>query len=216
MATELIVVGTGGLAKEIAQLARAIDPCCERWKQLAYSVNEPGALGQRMPYGKVLYLDEDVCRREMPCDVAIAVGNPAVRMGIADVMLKNPNLSFPNLIHPSVDLDFGTVKVGVGNQFTKGVVITCDISIGHFNLFNLNSTVGHDTSVGSFNVINPGTNISGRVSIENECLLGTGCQILEGLSISSNATVGAGAVVTCSIASAGVFVGIPAKRLKLS
>jgi sugar O-acyltransferase (sialic acid O-acetyltransferase NeuD family) len=211
---ELLIFGTGGLAKETAQLARRIDPLGRRWKTVSYVAQSIEAIGSTLPFGAVRWLDEQVLLRTEPCDVAIGVGSPGARSVLAEALQKNPNLDFPNLVHPTVELDPDFVRLGRGNLITKGVVMTCDIALGSFNVLGWNVTIGHDATVGSHNVFNPGSNISGNTSIGDACLFGTGCQVLERLRIVSGVTIGAGAVVTRSISDGGTYVGVPARRVK--
>ncbi len=212
MSRELLIVGTSGLAKETAQVARHLDPDGVRWHRIGYVTHLRDELGMRLPYGEVTELDEALAGRSEPTDVVIGIGRPLLRREIAQRLAGNAALEFPNLIHPGAGVDHDLVSLGRGNVITRGVVLTCDIRIGDFNLVNLNSTIGHDCVIGSYNVINPGCNISGRVTIGDLCLLGTGCQILEALEITSGVTIGGGAVVTRPIPQAGTWVGVPARH----
>ena len=211
---ELLIFGTGGLAKETAQLARQIDPFGHRWKTVCYVAQSVELVGRALPFGAVRWVDDQALQRTEPCDVAIGVGSPAVRSFLAGALQNNPNLDFPNLAHPTVEIDPDLVHLGCGNLITKGVVMTCDIALGSFNVFGWNVTIGHDTTIGSHNVLNPGSNISGNTLIGDDCLFGTGCQVLEHLQIGSGVTIGAGAVVTRSISDGGTYVGVPARRVK--
>ena len=211
MPSELHIVGTGGLAKECAQLARQIDPDCKRWTYIKYVANEENLLGTPLPYGCVSMMEEDLNYVDRNVDVVIGVGHPTIKQRIIQKLSGNAKLKFPNLIHPTVEIEPSLVKLGVGNIVTKGVVMTCDVEIGDFNLFNWNCTIGHDTMIGSYNVINPGSSISGRVKMGDRCLVGTGARIIENIVIGSNILIGAGAVVTRSIAQEGVYVGVPAR-----
>lgn len=210
---ELLIVGTGGLAKEVAQLSRQIDPEGSRWSAISYVAPSIEMLGEPMSFGTIRWHDSQVVEREKPCDVAIGVGSPSLRRRLAQTLLQNQRLSFPNLVHPLVELDKEFVKLGRGNIVTKGVIVTCDVSIGDFNFLNLNVTVGHDAVIGSHNVFNPSCNISGNATIGDDNLFGTGCQVLENIGIASGVTIGAGAVVTRLILDAGTYVGIPARRV---
>lgn len=216
MPTELHIVGTSGLAKECAQLARQIDPDCQRWSAITYVTHDEKLLGVTLPFGSVSMLDHDLQTIEKEVDVVIGVGHPNLKIAICQKFSKNSNLSFPNLIHPTVEIDPDLVKMGHGNMLTKGVIMTCDIQIGNFNLFNWSCTLGHDVKIGHYNVINPGSSVSGRVKIGDSCLIGTGARIIEGIEISSNICIGAGAVVIRSIEQSGVYVGIPARLKKKS
>ncbi|MEI6760582.1 MAG: hypothetical protein WCO22_09060 [Betaproteobacteria bacterium] len=211
---KLYIVGTGGFAKEVAQLASEINSASSRWGAIEYLCETAEEIGKPMPYGKVVGTDAVLNELAEPADVAVGIGQPRIRRKLGSRILENPLLGLPNLIHPANGIDLEHVLLGRGNIITRGSAFTCDISIGDLNVFNLNSTVGHDAKVGSFNVVNPGCNISGGVSISDSCLLGTGCQVLEGVSIASKSTVGAGAVVVKDIEEEGLtYVGIPARRL---
>ena len=214
MAVELLIIGSAGLAKETAQLARQIDPFNDRWNRISYVAEDAGDLGRVMPYGEVRYTDAQLADIDRPVDVAIGIGYPQPRRRIAQWLAANPCFRFPNLVHPSVEIDSKYVALGRGNMVCKGVVLTCEIMIGDFNLLNWNVTVGHDTRIDSFCVVNPGANVSGNVHIEEGCFLGTGCQVLEGLTIEAAAVVGAGAVVTNSLEAPGTYVGVPARKVK--
>ena len=213
MPIELLIIGSAGLAKETAQLARQIDSLNKRWHRISYVVEKACELGTVMPYGEVRYTDSQLAGIDCPVDVAIGIGYPKSRRRIAQWLAANPSFRFPNLVHPSVEIDSEHVAMGRGNMICKGVVLTCDIVIGNFNVLNWNVTVGHDTRIDSFCVVNPGSNVSGNVHIRDECFLGTGCQVLEGLAIEAATVVGAGAVVVHSIESPGTYVGIPARMV---
>jgi len=214
MLRELLIVGTSGLAKEAAQLARRIDPASSLWREIAYVTNEPSELGRSLPFGKVVYTDEALVTRDTEADVVIGVGIPIPRRKIAQRLQQNPALSFPNLVHPNLEIDANLVTLGIGNMITQGVVMTCDIKVGDFNLLNWNCTIGHDVVIGSYNVINPGCSVSGRVHIDDACLLGTGCRVLETLNIVSEVKIGAGAVLTRSADVFGTYIGVPARLLR--
>lgn len=214
MPVELLIIGSAGLAKETAQLARQIDPSNERWDRISFVAEDADELGKSMAYGEVRYTDAQLMQIDRPVDVAIGIGYPRTRRRIAQWLVANPCFRFPNLVHPGVEVDFDHVALGRGNMVCKGVVLTCDIVIGDFNVLNWNVTVGHDTRIDSFCVVNPGSNVSGNVHVGDECFLGTGCQVLEGLTIEATAVVGAGAVVLHSIEIPGVFVGVPARRVE--
>lgn len=214
MPAELVILGTGGLAKETAQLARRIDPSAHRWGRIVYASHDPAALGRTLPYGDVGLHDDQLAEPGIGPDVAIGIGHPALRQSLAAGLSRHTHLCFPNLCHPGVEVDPDWVSLGQGNIVTTGVVMTCDIVVGHFNLLNWNVTVGHDCRIGSFNVINPGASISGGVVMGDACLVGTGARILEGLHIASGARIGAGAVVTRSISEAGTWVGVPARLVQ--
>lgn len=214
MASDLYIIGTRGLAKESAQLARRIDPGATRWPRLHYVTHDATELGQARPFGTVDTLDNTLAVLQQPVDVVIGIGHVPLRRRIALRLRSHPQLRFPNLVHPRVELDPALVSLGIGNMITQGVVITCDIALGDFNLLNWNVTIGHDCRIGSYNVVNPGSSVSGNVTMGDACLIGTGARILENRRVADDVALGAGAVLTRSIDTAGgTYVGIPAHKV---
>ena len=75
MVERLLIVGTGGYAKEVAQIARRIDPRPEVWKSISYVAASPADIGQPRPYGTIDYSDADVLSGAVTADVIIGIGN---------------------------------------------------------------------------------------------------------------------------------------------
>jgi hypothetical protein len=60
MAERLLIVGTGGYAKEVAQIARRVDPRLDVWKSISYVAASPTEIGQRRLYGTIDCSDADL------------------------------------------------------------------------------------------------------------------------------------------------------------
>lgn len=208
---DIVIIGAGGLAKEIAFLLEVINKHEHKWNILGYISDDIGHSNGKY---KTIADDEWLCGYNKEIYVIFGLGSPTIIQKLFALYKKNGNIIFPNIIHPNATGDWERIKMGEGNIISSNNSFTTDIKIGSCNLFNLNCTLGHDSEIGSFNVINPIVNISGNVKIESSILIGTGSQILQNISIGSNSIIGAGAVVTKNIDEPGVYVGIPAKRIK--
>ena len=209
---DIVIVGSSGLAKEIAFLLEDVNRKNKVWNFLGFVDNEN--LGQRIGKFKVVMNDEQLLNYETELYVIVAVGFPKLLAKLSGRFVVNKNLIFPNVIHPNCIADWDRIEMGKGNIVTAGNILTTDIKIGSFNIFNLNGTVGHDTQIGNCNVFNPSNNISGNIKIGNKVLIGTGAQVLQDLEIIDNTIIGAGAVLTKSASESGVYVGTPAKKIK--
>lgn len=208
---DIVIIGAGGLAKEIAFLIDDINKQKKIWNLLGYIDNDEQTIGKMHGKYPIFNTDDWLAITDKEINIAFGVGYPRLKQKLAKRLQKRENLTFPNLIHPSAVGDWKRIKFGIGNTVCAGNVFTTDIAINSFNLFNLSCTIGHDVTIGNFNVINPSVNISGGIDIGNSVIVGTGAQILEQLEIGSNVTIGAGAVVTKNVASDTIVVGIPAK-----
>jgi sugar O-acyltransferase (sialic acid O-acetyltransferase NeuD family) len=208
---DLVIIGAGGFAREVAFLVEDINRSAPTWRLLGFIDADRARVGAMVGGYSVVGVEPDLERMEVAA--VIGIGTPRVVRHIVDALASRPNLTFPNLVHPGTVWDQGRVALGQGNIVCAGNIFTTDIRVGSFNIFNLNSTWGHDVVVGSCCVFNPGLNISGSVTIGDDTLVGTGATILQGLSVGAGATIGAGAVVTKDVEAGTTVVGVPAKPL---
>ena len=74
--------------------------------------------------------------------------------------------------------------------------------------------VHHETNIGINTHIAPGTTICGRCRIGDNVFIGAGCVIKDNIKIVDNVIIGAGAVVIKDIVERGVYVGVPARKIK--
>lgn len=209
---DIVIIGYGGLAREIAEYIRDINNVFMQWNLLGFSTYDKTILGRVRGGVKICFLDSDVINHAEPVNSIIGIGFPQDIFRVADFFSSANNVIFPNLEHPR-SYRSSSVLMGVGNVCSPGVVLSVDLKIGSYNYFNWNVTVGHDTEIGDYNVFNPSCNISGSTRIGSRILVGTGAQVLQGLSICSDVIIGAGAVVTKDITGPGTYVGIPARKV---
>jgi sugar O-acyltransferase (sialic acid O-acetyltransferase NeuD family) len=153
-------------------------------------------------------LHDDYYDNNIPA--VVAVGDPNLRKKICQTVRI-----FKKVIDPSVIItDPHSVWIKEGVIICPGSILTTDIIIGRNCHINLACTIGHDTILKDYVTVSPGVNISGHVNIGEKCYIGTNTSIKEGINICSEVTVGMGAVVTKNINEPGIYVGIPARRIK--
>ncbi|MEQ3659057.1 MAG: acetyltransferase [Glaciecola sp.] len=203
----LIIVGGGGLGKEVVWLAKEcgrkvfgiLDDSSDKKDSLVQGVRRIGGVLDWTKYPS--------------CDFIIAIGSPRTRLNVLSKMESLGKPSFATLIHPDVKFS-DTVQFGCGSIIFPGSILTSDVVVGEHNIVNSNSTIAHDCSFGNFVTIAPMVAISGNVVLENLVEVGTGAAVRQGLTISEGGMLGMGAVLTKSVPERTVFVGNPAKKLK--
>jgi len=215
MPRDLIVLGSAGLAREVAQIVDQVNALTHQWNFLGFIAASAAETGKDLGFGRVLGDDAWLLNSGICADLVIGIGRPHLKpTAVRHYLDTCDRFDFPTIIHPTASIDRRHVLLGRGNVIAAGCRFTCDIRVGDFNLFNLNTTVGHDVTLGDFNVCNPSVNISGRVTCGDRVLLGTGCHILECVTIGDDAVLGAGCVAVTSVTAASVVVGVPAKPLR--
>lgn len=209
-----LIAGSGGLAREIAFYLTHDSNATRNYDFLGYLSDSIESVGVSIGSKTIVMTDTDLVSIDRTHAIFIGTGSPIVNNRIFKKLKACDSLVFPNFISSNSLGDWERIFIGKGNVITYGCAFTTDIQIGDFSLFNLNSTVGHDSIIGNFNVFNPSCNISGSTKIGSRVLVGTGAQVLQGLSICDDVVIGAGAVVTKDITEPGVYVGMPARRIK--
>lgn len=205
------VFGTSGFAREVADIAIEVgySPV-----YVARDENEaPPNLGD-------IVLERDVEKQAGDMVFAIGIGDNTVRARIAERFAGK--LRFANLVHPSATFGHrqrAAIDAQRGTVVCAGVRFTNSISIGDFTIFNLNATIGHDCIIGDFVNVAPLAAISGYVQLDRGCWIGTGAAVNQGmpdrrLTVGANSVVGSGSVVVRDCEPDGVYVGVPAKRIK--
>lgn len=124
---------------------------------------------------------------------------------------------FTNNIYLGVH-DGGILKIGNNNFFNRGITIECleSISIGDNCLFGPNIVVvDHDHKFDNVNqlICKQGYRKE-SIQIGSDVWIGANVTICKGVKICDRVVVGANSVVKNSITSPGVYVGIPAKKIK--
>lgn len=206
------IFGTSGFAREVGDIASL-----HNFEPIYIARDRVEA--HTWKFSEEVILEEDVLQLNIT-DFTIGIGDNQVRRKVSE--RYSNQISFINLIHPSATFGKGQLEAiqhKNGLIIAAGVRFTNNIQIGNFNIFNLNVTVGHDVIFEDFVNIAPGANISGNVHIEAGCWIGTGAVINQGyaeakLRIGTNTTIGSGSVVVKRCDHDGVYVGIPAKRIK--
>lgn len=204
-----VVLGTGGLSREMAQLLTQIDDVPNFMGFVAERGCSEGEGHYPATIGDDDWLVAQAGTAQSPL-VVLGAGFPTARRRMWD-MAAGAGLEVLGLVHPTAVVDPDRVELGAGAVICAGVVITCEVSIGDGAIVNWNATIGHDARIGRFTVVNPGANISGNVDVGDGVLVGAGAVILQGLKIGDGATIGAGAVVTKDVVAGQTVVGVPAR-----
>jgi sugar O-acyltransferase (sialic acid O-acetyltransferase NeuD family) len=191
------VLGTGGQARETADLIRAAG--CDRSGQVLHVAGMVGPA-------------EESALLARGGAVVLGLGFPRVRAEVYQRFADAGRFTFPTVIHPRADIGPSS-ELEEGVVVSSGCVITTDVHLGAGTLFNPRAGAGHDTALGPCCVVNPGANLSGSVTIGAAVLVGSGATVLQGITIGDRAVIGAGAVVTHDVPADVTVVGVPARPI---
>jgi len=209
---KIVIYGSGGFAREVVHLIEDINEKKEEWEVLGFiddNIENHGEIINDLPVlGGIDWINE-----QGSIAVAMGIGSPNAKKAIMTNLKELSNVTYPNLIHPSVKFSkFNTI--GKGNVICEGNILTTNIAIKDFVTINLNCTIGHDTVIGSYTTILPNASVSGNVVFEERVDFGTNATIIQGIKVGEGTIIGAGAVAVKDLPANCTAVGMPAKPIK--
>lgn len=210
----LLIVGAGGLAREVLAAVTAINALEPRWSVLGFCDDNPALHGAELDGRPVLGPIDLVS--EHP-DAALVLCTASARNQASRRLIANrldvPPQRYATIVHPAAAVAHGT-DLGPGTVLLAGVVITAPQAVGAHVVAMPHTTFTHDDEVGDFVTFASRVSLSGGVTVGTAAYLGSGALVREGLTIGAGALVGMGAVVLEDVPAGQVWVGNPARHLR--
>ncbi|MGB7373480.1 acyltransferase [Pontixanthobacter sp.] len=162
------------------------------------------------------------------------------RLKIHELRLRGVDIADGAFVHHSAVLEpsGGTITIGEGTYIDSGVILrplgglikigkNCSINAYSVLYGGGGLEIGDNTRIAAHTVIIPSNHIFADrdipikdqglsqigIVVENDVWVGAGTRILDGVTVNTGAVIGAGSVVTKSISSNTVVVGVPAKQI---
>ena len=133
----------------------------------------------------------------------------------ADIVAKLPKeTKYFTFIHPSVHIMDDNIEIGHGSFIGANSILTTNIKLGNHTLLNRGNHIGHDSVAGNFFSMMPCAVIGGNVTLGDNVYLGSCSNVREKIYVNSNVVIGMNAAVVKDIKTPGVYVGVPAKKIK--
>ena len=191
---KLALFGYGGHAKEVA---------CQMGKEVTFFVDDEYSNNIAKPLSTFN-------PKEYMMIVAVADSKDRAR-----VINKLPKeTKYFTFIHPSAHIMDDNIEIGYGSFIGANSILTTNIKLGNHTLLNRGNHIGHDTIAGDFFSMMPCAVIGGNVTLGDNVYLGSCSNVREKIYVNSNVVIGMNAAVVKDIKTPGVYVGVPAKKIK--
>ncbi len=219
MSRPIVLLGAGGLARETAELIRALNTAIEpgeRHRLVGLLDDDPGRHGHLVG-GLAVLGPRDWLSQHPEVGVVVCVAHPhrpQARLGVAQ-SLHIETSRFPTLVHPGAFVTASS-HLGAGTVVHAGVTCTADVTVGDHVVAMPGVVLTHDVTVANGVTLASGVLVAGGVHIDEGAYVGAGAVIREGCRVGVGATVGMGAVVTRDVEAGVTCAGNPARRLNTS
>lgn len=204
---DLIIVGAGGLGREVLQMCMEINGIEKRWNIKGFIDDGKKDFGDiKCDYPILGTID---CWQPKPEETfVIAIADPGTKKKIVEKLLAR-GAEFETVISPRVFVAT-TARIGNGVVVSPFCYISDNTIISEFTFFNVCSLIGHDAIIGKYTSIMGHVEITGNCKVGEGCYFGSGARALPGSKIGDNAFVGAGSVVLRKVKAGDRVFGVPA------
>jgi sugar O-acyltransferase (sialic acid O-acetyltransferase NeuD family) len=207
-ACDLVILGSGGMGQEVADIVGAACADGARWRLIGFVDDDSSLHGVDVLGLPVLGDHRWLSGRTAA--VAMGVGAPAARRRAWAAVQSIGAVEFPVLVHPTAHLGLG-VELAPGTIVGAHATLTADVVVGRFGIVNVGSTVSHNARLDDFATIAPGAHLAGNVHVGEGADVGIGASVIQGKAIGAWSVVGAGAVVIGDVEPDTTVVGCPAR-----
>jgi sugar O-acyltransferase (sialic acid O-acetyltransferase NeuD family) len=219
MTKKLVILGAGGLARQVHDIVEAINaaalnvgsPAPFNFLGFVAEVQDDSHLLDSR--GPVLGSDEILSDLLEGTEYVVGIGAGEVRKKVAARAL-GAGLTAATLVHPLAYIGNHGNVLGRGSIISAFASITTDVILGEHVFVDLNVTIGHDSHLESFVSVYPSSSISGNVHLGEGVTMGTGSRILPGITVGANSFLGAGTVVVKEVPGDSIVVGVPGRAFK--
>ena len=144
---------------------------------------------------------------DMDGDKIVAIGNAGIREKIQET------IETVTLVHPDAIIS-RRVQIGQGTVVMAGAVINSDVNVGRGCIINTCASVDHDCKIGNYVHVSVGAHVAGTCEIGKGTWIGAGAVVSNNIKVCRDCMIGAGSVVVKDIDEAGVYVGVPVRKIK--
>lgn len=206
----LVVVGAGGHAKVVVEVARAEN------RFSIVGLIDPRPPGARVLGVPVLGGDEALprLRAEGIAWAFVALGSNTARERIGNG-LRAAGFRLATLAHPSAAV-MPSARVGEGVVVMARVVVSAEARVDDLAILNTGAVVEHDNLIGAAAHVAPLAALAGNVRVGARALIGVGSAIRPGITVGEDAVVGAGSAVVADVPAGATVGGVPARALNRS
>lgn len=212
----LLIVGAGGFARETARAVADINRVAPRWDLLGHLDDDPATHGTKVG-GLPVLGPVDSLADHPHARVVVCTGSPRAWWSRHQIVVRlglEPS-RYATIVHPTVSLADDTV-VGIGSVLLAAVVATSNVRVGDHVAAMPGVVLTHDDDIGDHVTLGSGVHLGGGATLAHGAYVGAGALVREGLTIGAWSLVGMGSVVLHDVPTAEIWVGSPARHLRMA
>lgn len=203
----LVILGAGGLAREVYDLANYCFGNDPSFKIRGFLSDGPSEI-ESYGYPPVLSTIEGYVIQEGDAFIP-GIGNVDDREKVVGIILKKGG-EFINLIHPAAVIS-PSVTLGSGIAIKAFCVLASNAIVGDYTFLQSSVICGHDVQIGKYCHVNSFSFFAGCVKVNDLVTVNAGAKIVQGKAIGKGSIIGMGSVVIKDVPEGVKVFGNPAR-----
>lgn len=208
----LLIVGAGGMGREVYQCAKQINAMDMKWDIVGFLDPDSHALDGKKCDISIIGDDFDYAINDND-EFVCAIGDGKTRKSIIE-RLELRGAKFTELIHPSAIIA-DNVEIGKGTIVFANSIISDNTFIGKGCFINFQTSIGHDVLIQDYCTFFSNCVVCGGCIIGSNVTLGTASNVIPGINVASNAYVCAGSTVMRNVRENARVIGVPAGPMRI-
>ncbi len=201
------IYGSGGLGREIYEIAIRRNAISSLWNQIVFIDDSFGDGEDYFGTKRIQFDSLKSHKNEYEC--VIAVGEPSLREKLYQ-KLTDEDIKLTCLIDPTATVS-PTAKISNGTIICEHSTIHTGVELGHNILIQPCCVIGHDIKVGNHTVLSAFCSPGGQTVFGERVYVGMQASIIELLTIGDDAIVGMGSAVFRDVPAGSTVIGNPAR-----
>ena len=201
---DLIILGTGVHALEMAEMVARINRAKRTWRPLGYLTLDPRETGRTLNGLPVLGTREALADHPRACLV------PDNTWPTREPL---PRERLVSLVDPTAVVS-STAQIGLACVIYPHCYLGLNARLGDYVFCLSGSVINHDDVLADNVAVTSLVSLAGSVQIGADTYLGQACTVRQGLKIGRNCMIGMGAVVVKDVPPDSVMAGNPARKIK--
>lgn len=206
MTRPLLLLTASGLAREVAEAARALGR-----EVLGFLDDDPARRGEELLPGAAVLGSIDTVVEYPNVGLVVCAGKGQTRKAIVGRVgaFGAARERFDSVIDATVVVP-PTCSVGLGSVLLAGTVLTSHVAVGDHVVAMPHVVITHDCVIEDYATMCAGVVLGGSVRVGEAAYLGMACSAREGVRIGTQAMLGMGSVVLHEIPAGETWIGVPA------
>lgn len=198
---DLIILGAGGTAFDLIDIALAMNKIEKQWNILGFLDDNKDLIGKEV-YGYPVLGSIPQSEKFQNAFFASSIGD-AYKTNLRKIVREKVPFNndwFASLIHPTAIISESAI-IEPGAVIYGNVTISSQVHVGHDVFLCGNTFLGHECVIGNHCVLSVGNYLASDVIVGDCCYLGVGVMVRHQTEIGENCLIGMGTKVVKSVPS---------------